>query len=249
MGQLMVAMAAYGVASLVAWQSFVIAHEHVNHALGSFEYDFASNGLLVAAPHGKFDAGTDLIAVRLAQAMNSGFLVARGFVVNKNRINVNRPTEGIGRRCSDELYSHRAQDVYDAYMHALFRAGCGSHLPLRFYVEIHGNSSLRTAKVIEVATIGIPARLVMKIKARFSALTKEVLSRDSSYPNISLRMEPQDQIYYAATCAKRIGTFSSPMISTGMHIELPLSVRKGRALESTVWILSEMIEYALELQD
>lgn len=241
MAQLIALLMAIGPAS-------ALPQERSSHEGGFFEYIPTASGIVIAAPHGHSDVHTDVIAVKLAQALNSGYLVARGFLVDKTRINVNRPTEGISKSCSGERQTRRAHGVYAAYRQHLYQATGRQRFPLRLYVEIHGNSNPRMANVVEAATLGISEESARRIKQRFPSRLAAVSRRDASYPELSFRMEPADRIHYTAACAKRLGVFSLPVIATAIHIELPLSARKGKALESTVVLLADLIKDTLELQ-
>ena len=53
-------------------------------------------GLVIGAPHGRSDAGTDRISVELARRTGFGLVVATYADLDSGRrLNVNRPTEGV----------------------------------------------------------------------------------------------------------------------------------------------------------
>src|SRR5687767_3396218 len=88
-------------------------------------------GIVMAAPHGRFDRHTDEIAAELAARLGTGLVVARGFRHRARPVNVNRPTEGIPPDL--ERGTARAQALYEAWGRAVARAAGG---PLRMYIEI-----------------------------------------------------------------------------------------------------------------
>ncbi|OFX35319.1 MAG: hypothetical protein A2Z07_13140 [Armatimonadetes bacterium RBG_16_67_12] len=102
------------------------------------------NGVLIAAPHGTYDRNTAAIAITTARRLGAGYVVFRG-IPSGARINVNRPTEGAGRRCPDETPTERARSVYDTYV-MMVRAAAGPN-PLSFHVEIHGHAAPQRASL------------------------------------------------------------------------------------------------------
>lgn len=150
--------------------------ERIGHPLGEFEYSRASNGVLIAAPHGTFDASTPPIAIAAARELEAAYLIASRFAPDKVRINVNRVTE-------------RAKDVYAAYARLV-------GTPQRLYVEVHGNSNPSTAQNIEVATVGVTAGEAQALKDAY---------RQSGLFELNLLIEPLDRITYSAFCAKKLG--------------------------------------------
>src|SRR3990172_13227271 len=74
-------------------------------------------GLVIGAPHGRSDAGTDHISVELARRTGFGLVVATYANLDSGRrLNVNRPTEGVqGASPSDEVATEPARQAYEAY--------------------------------------------------------------------------------------------------------------------------------------
>jgi hypothetical protein len=69
----------------------VLAQERLAHALGEIDYLASPTGVLIAAPHGTYDANTAPLAIAVARKLGAGYVVARRFTVDGTRINVNRP--------------------------------------------------------------------------------------------------------------------------------------------------------------
>ncbi|MGH2375873.1 MAG: hypothetical protein ACRDIC_20680, partial [bacterium] len=129
------------------------AQERVQDPQGEFEYLAAAGGVLITAPHGTADFNTAPLAISVARALGTGYVVFRGSMAGSMRINVNRPTEGGSMTCPNEPATDRARATYDAYVR-LVRAALGGERSA-LYVELHGNADPRTAQNIEVASKGM----------------------------------------------------------------------------------------------
>ena len=209
------------------------AQERVRHAFGEFEYARNSSGVLIAAPHGSFDANTAPIAMEAARQLQASHLVAWRFVVDKVRLNVNRPTEGAFLPCAQEQITDRARDVFETYAKL-----AGN--PERLYVEIHGNSNPNTARHIEVATVGITAAQAQALKHAFPEML-----RQSGLPELALLIEPLDRITYSASCAKKLGTLGKA--SKGLHFEFPRSAREPNNVSRAATLAAMIARRLLEL--
>jgi len=223
--------------ALIASHGVAGAQERARHALGEFEYAVASNGVLIAAPHGTSDANTPPIALEAAKRAGAGYIVAWRFFADKVRINVNRPTEGAFLPCAQESPSERAQSVYGTYSSIVDRAAGGT--PLRLYVEIHGNSNPKTAQNIEVATVGFSAAEAQALKDAFPAMLAAVRQSAPDFPELALLIEPADQITYTAACAKKLGVFSR--VPRGVHFEFPRSARDRNTIPGAALIVAEIV--------
>jgi hypothetical protein len=230
------------VASLAA---LGVAHgqERSRHALGEFEWLPTPSGVVIAAPHGTFDANTPPIVVDAARQAQAGYLVARRFVVDKIRINVNRPTEGAFLGCSQEPQTERARDVYEAYRAAVARAAAGN--ALRLYVEVHGNSNPKTAHNIEVATVGITAAEAQAVKDAYAAMLARVRASVREFPELALLVEPVDRITYSAACAKKLGALTVGFAPRAVHFEFPRSAREGEAVRGAAMLVAEIVRRLL----
>jgi hypothetical protein len=210
------------------------SQDRVRHALGEFEYAASSNGVLIAAPHGTFDANTAQIALEASKRAGAGYVVAWRFVASQVRINVNRPTEGAFLPCAQETASERAQSVYDAYAGIVQQAG-----ELRLYVEVHGNSNPKTAQMIEVATVGVAAAEAQALKDAYPAMLARVRESVRDFPEVALLVEPVDRILYTAGCAKKLGVLSR--VARGVHFEFPRSTRERNAVPGAAMIVAEIV--------
>jgi hypothetical protein len=206
-------------------------------------------GVVVAAPHGTSDLGTGEIAAEIAHRTGFGLVVATGFNVDADtrerpgrRYQVNRPVEGVpGRPASEDLDTAAARSVYEAYERRVQDTSQG---PLRFYVEIHGNSRRESADRIEIATVGVDAEQALKLRTLLELVRDAHLRARPSLPRLEIRMEPTDSVFYAASGAKRGGILRLPQ--RALHIELPRVARQeGRDLYTL--ILSEFLREAAAL--
>jgi len=215
------------------------AQERQRHALGEFESRASSNGVLVTAPHGTFDANSGPIAIEAARLAGAGHVVASRFVVDKVRINVNRPTEGAFQGCAQEARTERAKDVYEAYSARVASAAGGK--PLRLYVEVHGNSNPKTAQNIEVATIGIDAAEARAVRDAYPEMLARVRAAVPGFPELALAIEPVDRITYTARCAKEFGLFTREFAQRGVHFEFPRSAREFDAARGAAMLVADVV--------
>ena len=209
------------------------AQERVRHALGEFEYARNASGVLIAAPHGTFDANTAPIAVEAARQLQASHLAAWRFVVDKVRLNVNRPTEGAFLPCAQEQTTDRARDVFETYAKL-----AGN--PERLYVEVHGNSNPNSASRIEVATVGISREQAQALKDAYPEML-----RQSGLPDLALLIEPVDRITYSAACAKKLGALGRA--PRGLHFEFPRSARETHSVSRAATLVAMIVRRLLEL--
>lgn len=221
----------------------VIAQERFAHALGELEYLPSSTGVLIAAPHGTYDANTAPVAIAVARKLGAGFVVARRFTVDGTRINVNRPTEGAGLTCHREFRTERAQEIYGLYSQTVSIAALKR--PLRLYVEIHGNSEPRTSQTIEIATTGISRSQALSVSNAYPDILGRTRKQMPAYPEIGLLVEPLNRVYFEAACAKSTGIFSTDLVPRVMHFELPRSARTREAQEATALLIAEIVRKLL----
>lgn len=198
------------------------------------------SGVLLAAPHGTFDANTAPIAIDAAKRAGAGYVVAWRFVADKVRINVNRPTEGAFLPCAQEARTERAQSVYEAYSGIVRKAG-RSPFPAtpRLYVEVHGNSNPKTAQNIEVATVGFSAAEVRALKDAYPAMLATVRQSIGNFPELAFLIEPVDRITYTAACAKKFGLLAAT--PRGMHFEFPRSARDRDTIPGAAMLVAGIV--------
>lgn len=229
------------IACLIACLLFAAqAQQAVYLSLGSIEFVPSINGVVIAAPHGRYDKNTDLVAISVAKMLGSGYIIARGFVENNVRINVNRPTELCRGFQGCECMSTRAAEVYSRYMQIL--QGLRDRERFSLYVEIHGNDALGRDNVIEIANVGLSSVGAVKIKGVFKSQLAVLKRRHPDYPDIDLKMEPVDHLFYRASQAKRIGSLSANIFDKALHVELPVSVRQEDTIRPTAELLSALIQ-------
>jgi hypothetical protein len=221
----------------------VIAQERLAHALGELEYLPSPTGVLIAAPHGTYDANTAPLAIAVARKLGAGYVVARRFTSDGTRINVNRPTEGANLTCRREFRTTRAQEIYGLYSQTVSTAA--QNRPLRLYVEIHGNSEPRTSQTIEIATTGISRNEARSVSDAYPDILGRTRKQMPAYPEIGLLVEPLNRVYFEAACAKSIGIFSTDLLPHVMHFELPRSARTGEAQEATALLIAEIVRKLL----
>ena len=224
---------------LFGWQpSSADAQQTSAHHLGFFKYYPSSNGIVIAAPHGRYDKNTDGIAIAISRILKSGYVIARGFSIGKPRINVNRPTESYPRSNGSEFLTSRSAKAYSQYVGILRELGGGNHLKL--YVEIHGHSS-RLANTIEIASVGLSADRAFDVKRIFTCVLRETKMMHRGYPNVDLKIEPADFLSYRAIKSKQIGSLSANIADLALHVELPLVLRQDQSIEATAQLIAFLI--------
>ncbi len=224
-----------------------IAGERFDHALGHFETQSTKQGIIIAAPHGTYDMRTDVLAQDVARILGAGYIVARDFSSGASRINVNRPTEGAGRVCERERRTERARDVYDHYARLISRSCDGQ--ALRLYVEIHGHSSLPFPNRLEIATTGITMEEARQLKERFSIFLEHAKAVHPAYPELELRIEPLDKVFFGAGCNKKIGYISTRHRDRALHMEIPRSARTSETLGATAALISSVVRATMNLAE
>jgi hypothetical protein len=221
----------------------VLAQERLAHALGEIEYLASPTGVLIAAPHGTYDANTAPLAIAVARKLGAGYVVARRFTVDGTRINVNRATEGANLTCQREFRTSRAQEIYGLYSQTVSTAA--QNRPLRLYVEIHGNSEPRTSQTIEIATTAISRTEARSVSDAYPDMLGRARKQMPAYPEVGLLIEPLNRVYFEAACAKSIGIFSKDFVPRVMHFELPRSARTNEAQEATAALIAEIVSKLL----
>lgn len=223
------------------------AAERPDPSLGRFEAQSANQGMVVAAPHGTYDIRTDILAKNVARMLGAGYVIALGFSPTVSRVNVNRPTEGAGRVCERERHTQRAREVYDHYVGLIEKSSGGK--PLRLYVELHGHTSLPFSNRLEIATVGISWEEARRVKERFPAFLAQAKAAYPAYPELDLRMEPVDKVFFGAGCNKKIGYLSTGRMARALHMEIPRSARVPEALEATAVLVNAIARAVMNNSD
>lgn len=186
-------------------------------------------GLVIAAPHGSSDAGTDAIAAELARRSGFGLVIASGFAIESSdtgeragrRYQVNRPFEGTpGRPAAEETHSPGALRVYEMYEQQVRETAQGH---LSFYAEIHGNNRRDSSGQIEIATVGIDGEGALRLRALLELVRDAHLRGAPRAPRLMILIEGVDTVRYTASGAKRDGILRLP--ERALHIELPRAAR------------------------
>lgn len=232
----------------IAWSfQSAIAGQHFDHALGHFETQSAKQEIIITAPHGTYDIRTDVLAKDVARTLGAGYVVARGFSSGASRINVNRPTEGAGSVCERERRTERARDVYDHYTRLIGKTCDGK--ALRLYVEIHGHTSLPFLNRLEIATTGITKEEARQLKEHFSTFLAQAKAVYPAYPDLELRIEPLEKVFFGAGCNKKIGYLATRHMDRSLHMEIPRSARTSETLGATTALLSSIVRATMTIAD
>lgn len=175
-----------------------------------------SKGIVVAAPHGTFDAHTGGMVRRICSRTGVAGVVATGFTPTESgdgwRINVNRPTELRVDVSDREFRTERAATTYDAFRKIVLNAAQGK---LNLYFDIHQNGGQR----IEVATVGLSEDEARFVKNGYRELRDEALVDRPDITPVDLAIEPLDNIEVGAWAAKTNGILR--LAGKSLHFELP----------------------------
>lgn len=217
----------------------IAGKQEVPVAGGRFVILSGRPGLVIGAPHGDSDEGTDRISRELARRTGFGLVLATGFAridAEHRRFNVNRPTAGVpGRPSGDEIYSEDARLVYNAYVESIRGVARG---PIRLFVELHGHARPESAGRIEIATVGVDRQQAWQLRTLFELIRDASLRAWPEAPRLEVLVEPLDRLQLSATAAKQIGVFRLPRHA--LHIELPRAARK-EARDAYVEVLAEFL--------
>lgn len=200
-------------------------------------------GLVIGAPHGRSDAGTDRISVELARRTGFGLVVATYADLDSGRrLNVNRPTEGVqGASPSEEVATAEARQAYEAYVGQVKDVAQG---PLHLYVELHGNGRKESAGRIEIATVGVSREEAWRLRTLLELIRDAHLGGKPEVPRLDVLVEPLDRLYYTASAVKQVGILRLPQ--RAIHIELPRAARtSGR--EAYTDVLADFLSQAAGL--
>ncbi len=200
---------------------------------GPLAFQKGRPGLVIGAPHGRSDAGTDRISVELARRTGFGVVVATYADLDSGhrRLNVNRPTEGLqGASPSEEVATAAARQVYEAYVSRVKDVAQG---PLLLYVELHGNGRKESDGRIEIATVGVSREEAWRLRTLLELIRDAHLGGKREVPRLDVVVEPLDRLYYTASAAKQGGILRLPQ--RAIHIELPRVARtSGREVYTSV---------------
>ncbi len=183
---------------------------------------------VIAAPHGRFDKGTELIVPnafgRTGNSTDGGLwntVVGYSFrarAPSGMQHNVNRPTV-YGADDSCDIKNPDSQAVYDQ-----FRSLVGN-TPLRLYVEIHGQARQGLEDTIEVATDRVTAAQALRVK---QILQEEAQTLGFPKNELRIAIQPLDTIVLTASLAKQCGSLGSVAPAPVLHMELPAKLRHTR---------------------
>lgn len=211
---------------------------------GPLAFQKGRPGLVIGAPHGRSDAGTDRISVELARRTGFGLVVATYADLDsgRRRLNVNRPTEGVqGASPSDEVATEPARQAYEAYVSRVRDVAQG---PLSLYVELHGNGRNESAGRIEIATVGVSREEAWRLRTLLELIRDAHLGGKGEVPRLDVLVEPLDRLKYTASAAKQAGILRLPQ--RAIHIELPRAARTlGR--EAYTDVLADFLSQAAGL--
>ena len=198
----------------------------------------SAKGIVVAAPHGTFDAYTAGMVRRICTRNGLAGVVATGFTPTESgdgwRINVNRPTERRVNVSDREIKTERAARTYKAFRETVLTAAQGK---LELYFDIHQNGGQR----IEVATVGISKDEAKFVKSTYRRLRDEMLANRPDIAVVDLAIEPLDNLEVGAWAAKTIGILS--LAKKSLHFELPADGIMGTESQREIYtrILTELV--------
>lgn len=160
---------------------------------GTFNIFDKSSSTVLAAPHGSYDINTGAILYNVCSQVKFSCVIATGFTPKGTRININRPTEGVGIKSTKEPKTVRANKAYTSFKKHVSNV---ANPNLQLYIEIHGSG----INGIEVALHNISkneAELIKKI-------LKEEWSKQST-DLIPIKVQRVDKIKMVGNAVKKFG--------------------------------------------
>jgi len=179
--------------SLAFTQKVYSTEEYINTTHGSFKITDRDSNIVVSAPHGTYDINTGEITDRVCKKLEVNCIVSKGFIPKGTRINVNRPTEGVGIKSGKEPVTERARNTYKTYLDAITRI---TNRNLEWYFEIHGSK----VKGMEVALHNLTKDEAIIIKA----ILEEQWSSESN-TKTAIKVQGIDKIRMTGNAVKKFG--------------------------------------------
>lgn len=186
---------------------------------------------MLVAPHGDFDAHTAAIADSACRRLGWDCLIAQGQRTKGHPVNVNRPTEGVGVKASEEAHTTCAAAIYAQWGDAARRLNAAPKL----YVEVHGNKHKETRGRVEVAVVGVGPEVAARVKA---LLLKARAAHELEWMDVWV--EGVDPIRYKATSSKRWGQLS--VSKAALHFEFPMRARKEQSEDVAAFLAAALAE-------
>lgn len=208
--------------------------------LGRFEFREASEGLegvVIGAPHGTADQGSDKIAMAISSRTGAGLAMAFGF--RARRLSVNRPVLR-----SYPLYfwsSDPAErgSVYREYKKIVQTAAKGK---VELYIGIHRGTEAGLEDRIEAASSGIGFEEAQALKDAYLKI-RDRLTEGKEDRRLALIIEPLDRISWRASDVKHHGILL--FARKGVNLRIPnLGEATGKLYTR---ILSQWTEEAIRL--
>lgn len=217
----------------------LIIHEQLGD-LGRFEFREASegrDGVVIAAPHGKTDRGSDKIAMAISSRTRAGLVMAYGF--RAKRLSVNRP---IVR--SSPLYFWSSDpvkrgSVFTEYRKILQTAAKGK---VELYIGIHRGTEVGLEDRIEVASSGLSFEEAQALKDAYVKI-RDQLTEGKGDRKLALVIEPLDRISWRTLDVKHHGILL--FARRGLNLRIPNL--GGLAETRYTRILSQWTEEAIRL--
>jgi len=169
---------------------------HIKMRYGSFNVINKSSSTVLAAPHGTYDINTGAILSNVCYRGEISCVIATGFMPKGTRINVNRPTEGVGIMSTNEPITARATYAYKAFKKYVSSVASPN---LNLYIEIHGSG----INGIEVA--------LHNINPKEAKLIKKILKEEWSKQGtnlIPIKVQGVDKIKMVGNAVKNFGIVS-----------------------------------------
>ena len=193
--------------------------EYINTDYGSLKVIDKKSNIVISAPHGTYDINTGEITNQVCKKLNVSCIISKGFVPKGTRINVNRPTEGVGKKSSKEPVTARASDAYTKYKNAILKI---TNKNLKWYFEVHGSRE----KGMEIALHNITHDEAKIIKS----ILKDEWSTYSSN-QISIKVQGIDDIKMTGGAVKKFGIVYE-LQPKYVQFEFSKKLRKNKSLLS-----------------
>ena len=193
--------------------------EYINTQHGSFKIIDKDSNIVVSAPHGTYDINTGAITALICKELDVNCIITKGFMPKGTRINVNRPTEGVGIKSSKEPVTTRSKKTYKKYLNAITKV---TNNNLKWYFEVHGSK----VKGMEVA--------LHNITQEEAIILKTILKEEwSTYSNnkVSIKVQGINKIKMTGNAVKKFGVVHE-LQPKYVQFEFSRKLRKNKQLLS-----------------
>ncbi len=195
-------------------------------------------GVVIGAPHGRSDEGSDRLARMISDRTGAGLVIAYGF--KAKRVSVTQP---LVRSSGSFPLGRQIQrgSVFREFKRVL-RATAQGELDL--YIGIHRSRAREVADRIEVASSGLTFEEANILKRVYSQIRDRLLE-GKDVPRLPMALEPADRISWRADGIKHHGILL--IAERGLNLRVPPLPHPASAEEEYAEILYRWVDWAIKI--